>query len=68
MNIIDIMKDGFGVSKTKIEREMGRIPEAFLNDLRQLMKEMRNEGGNKQLNTEQRDFFKTYGRQLAKFV
>ena len=68
MNIMKDMSKGFGTDRKKIHRNVKELPEEFLNDLRQLLVKMRNEGGNKNITPSQMSFFKTYKRLLSDFV
>ena len=68
MNIATAMSNGFGKSKKVIKRHVDKIPDSFLNDLRTLLRKMRDDGGNKAINDDHRNFFKTYKRSLREYV
>ena len=68
MSIASSMSDGFGKSKKVISRHVNKIPDAFLTDLRSVLRKIRDDGGNKHLNKEHRNFFKTYKRSLREYV
>lgn len=62
------MAKGHGTARKKIIRNVNEIPEKFIDDMKILLKRMRQEGNAKFLTPKQLEFFKIYKRILRDFV
>lgn len=62
------MSQGHGTARKKIARNINEIPEKFIDDMKVLLKRMRQEGNAKFLSPKQLQFFKVYKRILRDFI
>ena len=66
--IVSILSNGQGTSRSKIQRNVEDIPQKFIHDMRQLLTRMRRQGNTNLLSKNQLEFFKKYKRILRDFV
>lgn len=66
--VVQTMSEGHGISRKKIARNVNEIPENFIDDMKTLLKRMRQEGNAKFLTPKQLQFFKVYKRILRDFI